>query len=449
MILTESTVNWLIYALALGTNAVSCALINDYKTPSGVLAADPDALVNLGRLPAESARRLLCADDRKALEIMALCRDFNWQILTPDHACYPARLRELPDFPLVLFARGDPALLKAPLSAAVVGTRRPSAAGLDYAFRLAACFSENGVVTVSGCAVGVDTAAHEGGLTARGSTVAVLGNGFGFNYLPEQVFLRRRIEKYGLLLTETLPFRGPASYSFQRRNRLISALSGGVTVVESGKTGGSLITAAFARKQGRPLFVPPVSAVDPPGCRQLRGEGAAQLADPAVMIPDAGNGTFAPPAYPLDTPRPLPDFLDPASQSLSSFALHNEITPQEAEPVFRLQPKRRVRQAEVKPAPEPRRDLFAIAASAAQEPKAAPQPPEKAGQRQAAPLPAGLTQAEAAVFGALTSQPVLLDDLAAALGMDAPLVMNTVSVLELRGLAATYPGNRASRAAPA
>ena len=238
MIDTDAIQNWLTYLLALGTNAVSCALIKEYKTPAGVLAADPDALVNLGRLPADGARRLLRGDTGKASEIMAICRDFNWQILTPDQPRYPKRLLGLPDFPLVLFARGDPGVLDESSCAAIVGTRRASAAGLDYAFRLAAGFSENGIVTVSGCAVGIDTAAHEGGLTAQGSTVAVLGNGFGYNYLPEQVFLRRRIEKNGLLLTETLPFQGPASYSFQRRNRLISALSEAVVVVESGKTGG-------------------------------------------------------------------------------------------------------------------------------------------------------------------------------------------------------------------
>lgn len=427
--------------LALGTNAVSCALIKEYKTPAGVMAADPDALVNLGRLSAESARRLIRADDRKAQEIMALCRDFNWVILTPDHPCYPKRLLELPDFPLALFARGEPEILLSPESAAIVGTRRASAAGLDYAFRLAACFSENGIVTVSGCAVGIDTAAHEGGLTAAGSTVAVLGNGFGFNYLPEQVFLRRRIEKYGLLLTETLPFQGPAPYSFQRRNRLISALAGSVTVVESGKTGGSLITADFARKQGRRLFVPPAAAVDSPGCRQLSEAGAGTLADPADVLSDGPRKHFIPPAKPLDTPCPLPDFLDTASLSLPAFALHNEISPQEAEPVFSSLPRRPLRRAAPLSAEREPDDLFARVRKA--ERKKAPAPEKEKKPAPKAP-PAGLTTEQTAVFGALTAEPAGLDDLAAALGMEAAAVMNAVSVLELMGLAQTHPGNLAS-----
>lgn len=446
VIKTDGLVSWLQYALALGSGAAACALIREYKTPEAVLALGKEALVNLGRLSEAQAQRLFRRDSAKAEEILAICREFGWFVLTPADPRYPASLLTLSDFPLALYVRGDPGCLKNETRAAIVGTRRASEAGLGFAFRLASSLSENGVCVVSGCALGIDSAAHEGGLTAGGSTIAVLGNGFGFNYLPQQVLLRRRIEKYGALITETPPFTGPGTYSFQRRNRLISALSGSVTVVESGATGGSLITAGFARKQGKPLFVPPQEAVPSVGCGALLADGARALSSPSLTAP--GLVHYQEPAVSLAENLTPPAFLTPGAMDAEAFALHNGAAVAEAAAVLRLLPKRASHPS--KPKTEPQEapqapDLFRLAAAAEKKQKTKSAPDFGKNPEPPAPAPAGLSETQAAVFGALTETPALLDHIAASLEIPASEAMNAVSMLELMGFARTYPGNLVSR----
>ena len=437
----------------MGTSATASSLIREYGAPSNVLAQNTDSFCNLGKMTRAQAKRLLDPNDAKVSEILALCREFNWRILTPDDRLYPERLLSLPDFPSVLFAEGDVSLLHEPLLAAVVGTRQASRRGLSFAYRLAADFSAGGVVTVSGSALGIDSAAHEGALTAGGSTVAVLGTGFGFNYLPEQVFLRRRIAGDGVLITEMPPFAGPTSSSFPQRNRLIAALSHSVTVVESGEGGGSMITARFARSQNKPLFVPPAGAVRSPGCDLLLKKGASELKAPDLAV--GGKGILPDPAFPFDMPMPLPPPLDPAAGSLAQYALYCGVDPREAQEIFAV--VRRNTLPEETKMPEPETDLFSIIAQAEEREKAAAKPKRKKAPPSEAEKPKetdkkkktvrsspppDLPENERAILGALGKEEMLLDALSAALGREIPVLMNEVSLLELKGLVKLLPGNR-------
>ena len=485
-ILTDSLLNWLTYDFALGGTVTGCDLIREYETPTAVRICGADYFASVGKLNAEQADRLSRPNVSRAREIMAVCREFNWQILTPDHPCYPLQLLRLPDFPIVLYASGNTELGKRLSMNAIVGTRRASDRALDYAYRLAAFFSENGVVTVSGCAVGVDSAAHEGALTAGGSTVGVLGNGFGYNYLPDQVFLRRRIRKYGLLLTETPPFQAPQSYSFQRRNRLIAGLAYSVTVVESGNKGGSLITAGYAKKQQKRLFVPAREALASPGCDGLLQKGASELRDIADAIYVFHGQTVLYPDVPLTQPLPPAPCLRPAALSLEEFARHNEVLPVEAAAVFG-QLSERAKKAQPDPTLREKqtpRDLFHLVASgteapppAAEEaakrplpsekappagssegkapgktaeratPKAAKPPaPKKAEPQKPQPALSGLPEDARRLYDALGEEPALLDEIADSLGFTGAALMTAVSLLELKSLIRTFPGNLASRA---
>ena len=493
---TDTLLNWLTYHLSLGTAVSACDLIREYETPTAVRQCGADYLVSMGKLSPEQGARLCRPDTAKAREIMAVCREFNWQILTPDHPCYPIQLLRLPDFPLVLFASGNLALGTKLSMNAIVGTRRAGDAGLNYAYRLAAFFSENGVATVSGCAVGIDSAAHEGALTGEGSTIGVLGNGFGYNYLPGQVFLRRRIREKGLLLTETLPFQGPQPYSFQRRNRLISGLAYSVTVVESGRKGGSLITADYARRQKKRLFVPPREAVTSVGCEALLQNGAAELRDAADAIYIFHNQAVKYPAAPLTEQTPPAPCLHPEALSLEAWARLNGVSPAEAADVYGMLQKQHgsaPQQPEEAPVPPPQ-DLFYLAAEKAKHaeqpertPVAAVKPPEKtpvaappqpenekppekatavaernatektAGRKNPAatetekeppaikPTPPGLSEAERLVYEALSDEPALLDEIFQTLDLPERKLMTAVSLLELKNLVRTLPGNLAAR----
>ncbi len=190
------------------------------------------------------------------------------------HPEYPPLLRELQDCPIGLYRQGhytcqDPCV-------AIVGSRRTTPYGLSVARSMAAGLAREGFCVVSGLALGIDAAAHEGALAAGGRTVAVLGTGIDTDYPPGNAGLRRRITGTGAVLSE-FPFGRPADrQSFAMRNRIVSGMSRAVVVVESDVDGGSMITAGFAGDQGRILCAVP-GRIDQPGsrgCHQLIREGA-------------------------------------------------------------------------------------------------------------------------------------------------------------------------------
>jgi len=193
-------------------------------------------------------------------KILEECARQNAHILSPQDAAYPARLLEIPNFPLALYVRGSLDCLRDRLPLAVVGTRRASGKSVDIAARLSADLVHAGCAVVSGGALGIDSAAHRGVLHAGGCTVAVLGCGLDINYPPENAALFKRIAEHGAVISE-YPFgEAPIGKNFPIRNRLISGLSVGTVVIEAGEKSGSLRTAACAAEQGRDVFAVPGDA---------------------------------------------------------------------------------------------------------------------------------------------------------------------------------------------
>ncbi len=168
---------------------------------------------------------------------------------------YPSLLRYIYDAPPVLYVSGQPNFMEP--SIAVVGTRTPSPLGRNIARRLAAELSEHGITVVSGLARGIDTAAHQGALSGKGQTIAVLGAGIDVVYPAENWQLSAKITEHGANVTEFPPGTAPCGGNFPARNRIISGLSLGVLVVEAGFDSGSLITAEYAADQGREVFAIP------------------------------------------------------------------------------------------------------------------------------------------------------------------------------------------------
>ncbi len=175
---------------------------------------------------------------------------------------YPPRLREIPDPPLVLYVRGDAQVLSQP-AVAIVGSRRPSAYGLQIARRLARDLAERKVVIVSGMARGIDSAAHHGALEGKGKTVAVQGRGMDGIYPAENKRLAEKIMESGAVISEFPLGTSPAPENFPIRNRIISGLSLGVMIVEAAEYSGSLITARLALEQNREVFAVPGNVTSP------------------------------------------------------------------------------------------------------------------------------------------------------------------------------------------
>lgn len=218
-------------------------------------------------------------------------KDLDWLAQGDCHAVltwadedYPALLREIKGSPPVLFVHGDVSALSLP-QIAIVGSRNCSRAGRKLAHEFSSHFSEQGFVTSSGLALGIDTAAHQGALIGRGKTVAVLAHGLDTIYPARNRALAMDIVENGALVSEFPIGVNPRPQYFPRRNRIISGLSLGVLVVEAALKSGSLITAHEAVDQGREVFAIPGSIHDPlaKGCHSLIRNGA-KLVETALHV---------------------------------------------------------------------------------------------------------------------------------------------------------------------
>lgn len=226
-----------------------------------------------------------------------LAGDARRQLLTLGDPDYPADLLQIEDPPLLLHLEGDPAALRHPLRLAMVGSRNPTAQGADHARQFARALAEAGACIVSGLALGIDGAAHEGALEAGGCTVAVVGTGLDQVYPKKHQALAQRIAVQGALISEYLLGTPPLAPNFPKRNRIISGLSQGVLVVEAALQSGSLITARQAAEQGREVFAIPGSIHSPQsrGCHALIRQGA-KLVESAADILEELHGQLPPAA---------------------------------------------------------------------------------------------------------------------------------------------------------
>lgn len=201
-------------------------------------------------------------------------------LVTPQCPDYPALLSEMPDPPVLLYASGQRQLLQPNAALAMVGSRNASAQGLRSAHDFAHSLAQSGLCIVSGMALGIDGAAHEGalGVVHQGvsPTIAVVGTGLDRVYPRAHQALAQRIAQQGLLLSEFALGTYPERANFPRRNRIIAGLSIGTLVVEASLASGSLITAHMAAEMGRDVFAIPGSIHSPhaKGCHALIRQGA-------------------------------------------------------------------------------------------------------------------------------------------------------------------------------
>lgn len=270
--------DWLRLEQAGGVgNRGAHALLAAFGSPAAILRAGPAALAaHVG----PSAARSLCAPDspelaRLSAATLAWLREPGHHLVTFHDPLYPPALAEIPDPPLLLYVNGRIEMLARPL-VAVVGSRNASVQGRLDAESFAAALSGAGLCVVSGLALGIDTAAHEGALRGPGATIAVVGTGLDRVYPARNRALAHRIAEHGCIVGEYPLGMPPLAPNFPRRNRIISGLAAGVLVIEAAAQSGSLITAQMAAEQGREVFALPgsIHSALAKGCHRLIRDGA-------------------------------------------------------------------------------------------------------------------------------------------------------------------------------
>ncbi len=239
---------------------------------------------------------------QQAQQIIDKCNLLGYKMYTMDMDEYPTQLKEIYDPPAVLYVDGNLPDVDNILSIAMVGTRNGTVNGKKLAYSIAYDLAKSGVIVISGGALGIDTSSHSGALSAQGTTICVLGCGINYNYLMCNAQMRSSIAKTGAVISEYPPDVAPQKYSFPKRNRIISALSQGVLVVEAGEKSGALITATTALAQNKDVFAIPGDVTNAVafGTNNLIKQGAKPVTNAGDIIEEYTN------KYSLTVVDPLP-----------------------------------------------------------------------------------------------------------------------------------------------
>ena len=278
---------WIWMSCGLGAGAGCLDLVTYYEwNPYEIYASSFNELFRLDVITKRQLEKLKAYSLEDAQKIYDTAISNGWTVVTPSSEYYPERLLTLQNLPLVLYVDGNPEVLKNELSISVVGARKASDYGKSVARALSSTMAETGFTIVSGGALGIDSAAHQGALDAEKSTICVLGCGLGTNYLMENEPLRREIVRNGAIITEFPPYASATRVTFPLRNRIISGISLGTIVVEAGERSGSLITARLALEQGKDVFAVPGDLVSSSflGTNNLIRNGATPVFSPNDIL---------------------------------------------------------------------------------------------------------------------------------------------------------------------
>ncbi len=269
---------WLQLALGYGYKNIK-PLLERYNTAENVYHASYSNLEFSGLFSKSMLTKLNNKDLDAARKVLNECVKRKINIVTIRDEKYPPLLAEIPNPPVLLYAKGKLELLDCRPCVCIVGPREVSDFGKKAAFSLAARLSSGGITIVSGGAKGSDTAAHKGALAVGGNTVCVLAVGIDDDYLQLNRELRSQIAKEGLLVSEFPPGSGITRGTFSIRNRIMSGLTLGTIVIEADEGSGAIITANHAIDQNRDVFVIPGNPTLPQykGSNALLRDGAKAL----------------------------------------------------------------------------------------------------------------------------------------------------------------------------
>ncbi|MDP3170141.1 MAG: DNA-processing protein DprA [Polaromonas sp.] len=276
---------WLRLTLTPGLgNTAARKLLAAFGSAQAIFEQTAGTLRQLGT--DKLADALLAEPETLAAQLKATLQwleaDDKHQVVTLGDPGYPTALLDIEDPPSMLYVMGaldthaQAAVKDRAPCLAMVGSRNPTPQGEDNARQFAKVFGASGVCVVSGLALGVDGAAHDGALLGGGTTIAVVGTGLDRVYPKKHLELAHRIAQHGLIISEYPLGTPPLTANFPRRNRIISGLAQGTLVVEAALKSGSLITARLAAEQGKEVFAIPGSIHSPQsrGCHALIKQGA-------------------------------------------------------------------------------------------------------------------------------------------------------------------------------
>ena len=298
---------WLQLSLRDGLGSAAMRrLLALHQQPSMILRASVRQLSEA--LPEMQAELIAAAVDpslqRRIDQALDWAAQPGHRIMTLADSDYPPQLRQIVDPPVVLYVKGRADLLAA-IGVAVVGSRNATRQGLLHAERFAHALSAAGITVISGLALGIDAAAHAGGLRGVGGTLAVLGTGIDISYPQRNRSLAQQLLASGLgcIVSEYALGMPPMAANFPRRNRIISGLARAVLVVEAAAQSGSLITARMAAEQGRDVMAIPGSIHAPlsKGCHLLIKQGAKLVESLDDILSELGQLPL--PSAALATPR--------------------------------------------------------------------------------------------------------------------------------------------------
>lgn len=324
-----SVESWLTLSITPGLGAATAGrLLEEFSSVDSILAASTAELEAVGL--DKAIRESLANPDRETLQ-----RSVDWAEESGHHIVhcrderYPGLLLETGQAPVCLFVAGNPEILGLP-QLAIVGSRNPTAGGIDTAREFAKHLGRGGLTITSGLATGIDTAAHRGALDAGCKTIAVLGTGPDTVYPPQNRELAKSITEEGALVSEFTPGTPVRRHHFPRRNRLMSGLSLGTLVVEAGMRSGSLITARYSGDYGREVFAVPGSIHSPlsKGCHRLIRQGAKLVETAADVADELGAlaGSLDSFPEPVAKPQKLSAHKDPDYAKLLHSMGHDPVT---------------------------------------------------------------------------------------------------------------------------
>jgi DNA processing protein len=315
---------WLRLVLTPGVGPESARrLLAAFGEPQAIFAQTETALCQVVSAKQAQALRLMpdgCTDlTQDTLDWLQAANGPGRCVITLGDADYPAPLLDIPDPPLMLYAMGQTAqlaTLQAQQALAMVGSRNPTPQGAENARAFACSLAASGLTVVSGLALGVDGAAHEGALQGATkvqlATIAVVGTGLDRVYPRQHRELAHRIAQNGLILSEYPLGTPPLSPNFPRRNRLISGLSQATLVVEAALQSGSLITAKQALEQGRDVMAIPgsIHSTQAKGCHALIKQGAKLVESAQDVLEEL--------RLPTPAAQQVLDLTEPSPEDVSS-----------------------------------------------------------------------------------------------------------------------------------
>ena len=294
-----------------------------YCSPEQLFSESHTTLLKLG-LREKSINAIKNPDWKTIEQDLLWLEQVDNHILLYTNADYPSQLKEIPDPPPILFARGDIDLIHFP-QIAIVGSRNPSSSGIQIATDFASSLANTGFTITSGLALGIDAAGHRGALAVQGKTIAITGTGLDRVYPATHKELATDIVNNGVLISEFPPGTAAKANHFPRRNRIISGLCIGLLVVEAAKQSGSLITARLALEQNREVFAIPGSIYNPlaRGCNALIREGAKLVETTQDILEELGHYFQQPTVQNSTVDTSIETRLDEQQQNLLNYVMYS------------------------------------------------------------------------------------------------------------------------------